>query len=49
MGGWLGLKLAANWQQSRDDFARARGIFALINGLVSLFFALIGGLITDLK
>ncbi len=49
MSGWLGLKLAANWQQSRDDFSRARGILALINGLVSLFFALIGGLITNLK
>ena len=49
MGGWLGLKLAANWQQRHDDFARARGILALINGLVSLFFTLIGGLITDLK
>ncbi|MEX2163826.1 MAG: hypothetical protein WD823_06245 [Sulfuricaulis sp.] len=49
MGGWLGLKLAANWQQRHDDFARARGILALINGLVSLFFALVGGLITNLK
>jgi hypothetical protein len=49
MGGWLGLKLAANWQQRHDEFARARGILALINGLISLFFALIGGLITGLK
>jgi len=47
MGGWLGLKLAANWQQKKSDFARARGILALINGLTSMFFAFLGGLIAS--
>jgi hypothetical protein len=45
MGGWLALKLATNWQREKSDFARARGILALVNGLTSMFFAFVGGLL----
>jgi hypothetical protein len=51
MVGWLALKMAANWNRSSGDglegqTRRARGaISALLAGLVSMMFALLGGLV----
>jgi hypothetical protein len=50
MIGWLGVKIAANWGRSPPEGEslenRTRYAFsALVAGLVSMFFALIGGLI----
>lgn len=48
MVGWLALKLATNWNhpawKERTD-ARTFGLSALLAGLVSMMFALLGGLI----
>ncbi len=43
MMAWLGAKMAANWsRQTQDPLV---GVSALLSGLLSMFFALIGGLI----
>jgi hypothetical protein len=46
---WLGLKMATNWNhpdwKDKPD-ARAYALSALLGGLVSMLFALLGGLIT---
>src|SRR5215510_6686967 len=48
MVGWLALKLATNWNhpdwKDKSD-ARTFAFSALLGGLVSMFFALLGGLI----
>lgn len=50
MFGWLGAKMAVNWnrQSNNDAVSRAYAMTALQSGLVSLLFALIGGLICKL-
>ena len=45
---WLGLKLATNWNHpdfSQNREARTRAFIALLVGLVSMSFALIGGVV----
>ena len=54
---WLGLKLAINWNRlgidlgvEHSEILRARfGFSAALAGLVSMIFALIGGLICQLR
>ena len=47
MMAWLGAKMAANWnrQSNNDHIVRVFSVTALQSGLVSLLFALLGGLI----
>jgi len=48
MIGWLALKLATNWNHpdwKDKPEARAFAFSALLGGLVSMFFALLGGLV----
>ena len=48
MVGWLALKLATNWNHpdwKNKPNARTFALSALLGGLVSMFFAMIGGLI----
>lgn len=48
MVGWLALKLATNWNHpdwKDKPNARTFALSALLGGLVSMFFAMIGGLI----
>lgn len=47
---WLGAKMAVNWNRLSGESAVARGfsMTALQTGMVSLFFALVGGLICKL-
>jgi len=48
MVGWLALKMATNWNhpawKEKPDM-RAFALSALLGGLVSMFFALLGGLV----
>lgn len=52
MVGWLALKLATNWNhpdwKEKPD-ARTFAFSALLGGLVSMFFALLGGLVCGRK
>jgi len=50
MFAWLGAKMAVNWnrQSKNDAVSRAYAMTALQAGLVSLLFALIGGLFCKL-
>ena len=42
---WLAVKLAANWQRAGPDrFTRSAAILAVVIGLISMLFALGGGL-----
>ena len=43
MMGWLGVKMASNW--NRTALPDPGAFSALLGGLVSLFFALVGGLV----
>ena len=48
MIGWLALKLATNWNHpdwKEKPNARTFALSALLGGLVSMFFALLGGLV----
>lgn len=48
MIGWLALKLATNWNHPEwkdQPNARTFALTALLGGLVSMFFALIGGMV----
>ena len=49
MIGWLTLKMVTNWNRPRDEeIDRTTGaLSALLAGLVSMMFALIGGLIVN--
>jgi hypothetical protein len=50
MIGWLGLKLATNWNHpdwKDSPRARTRAFVALLTGLVSMLYALLGGLIAS--
>jgi hypothetical protein len=58
MGAWLALKMATHWNKSRDkseetnaltvDHYSAYGMLSLLSGLLSLAFAVAGGLIIRL-
>jgi hypothetical protein len=46
MMGWLGIKLAANWQRydpKEDPHVRTRTLLAALAGLISLACAYLGG------
>lgn len=47
MMGWLAVKMATNWNRIPEDtwVGRAMSMTALQSGMVSLLFALVGGLI----
>jgi hypothetical protein len=48
MVGWLALKMATNWNHpdwKQKPSARSFAFSALLGGLVSMLFALIGGLV----
>ncbi|VVP26484.1 hypothetical protein PS862_04133 [Pseudomonas fluorescens] len=48
MIGWLGLKLATNWNHpdwKGKPNARTHALSALLGGLISMLFAMLGGLI----
>jgi hypothetical protein len=46
MIGWLGVKLAANWERAPPtEDTRSAAFLAVVVGLVAMFFALMGGLL----
>jgi len=52
MIGWLALKMATNWNHpdwKEKSNARTFALSALLGGLVSMFFALLGGLVCARK
>lgn len=50
MIGWLAIKMAANWERApeSDPFHRSGAVLAAVLGLISMGFALGGGLICKL-
>ena len=60
MGAWLALKMATYWNKPRDsgaekgkrrtvDHFSSYGMLSLLSGLLSLFFAVLGGLVIRLS
>jgi len=46
---WIGIKLATNWNRMLDINLHGYAFSALLAGLLSMFFALLGGLICSGK